>query len=168
MESLNAIIKSLSFDWRYFLAQIVLFIVLTVVLNQVFWKPMLAHLARRDKSIKDAYKTVEHTRHEMEALRADYQSRIVKIESDARTHIQQAIKEAQSERERILAEARARADAALQEGIGAMEREKAEAFDSLRERMVAIALTSVDKALGSAVDTRTLRGSIEERIAARS
>jgi F-type H+-transporting ATPase subunit b len=165
---MESIIKSLSFDWRFFLAQIVLFIVLTVVLNQVFWKPMLAHLARRDKSINDAYKTVEDTRHEMETLRADYQSRIVKIESEARTHIQQAIKEAQTERERILAEARARADAALQEGIAAMELEKAEAFTSLRERMIAIALSSVEKALGSAVDPRTLRNSIEARITARS
>src|SRR5437879_6331998 len=130
---MESIIKSLSFDWRFFLAQIVLFIVLTIVLNQIFWKPMLAHLARRDKSIKDAYNTVEHTRHEMETLRADYQARIIKIESEARTHIQQAIKEAQTERERILTDARARADAALQEGVAAMEREKAEAFTSLRE-----------------------------------
>lgn len=163
---MDSIIKSLSFDWRYFLAQVVLFIVLTVVLNHVFWKPMLAHLARRDQSIKDAYKTVEQTRHEMEALRADYQSRIIKIEGEARTHIQQAIKEAQSERERILADARARADAAIRDGVDAMEREKAEALTSLRQRMVAIALTAVDKALGRAVDANSLRMSIEERVVA--
>src|SRR6476659_8421580 len=148
MQSLNAIIKSLSFDWRLFLAQIVLFIVLTLVLNQIFWKPMLAHLARRDQGIKDAYRTVEDTRHEMETLRADYQARIIKIEAEARTHIQQAIKEAQAERERILADARSDADTAIRHGVESMEREKTEAITRLRERMVAIALTAVDKALG--------------------
>jgi F-type H+-transporting ATPase subunit b len=168
MESLNSIIKSLSFDWRYFLAQIVLFIVLTLVLNQVFWKPMLAHLKRRDESIKDAYKTVDSSRHEMEGLRADYQARIIKIESEARSHIQQAIKEAQTERERILAEARAHAEAAIREGVEAMEREKAEALTSLRQRMVGIAVAAVDKAMGRAADPELLRRSIEERIVARN
>ena len=161
---MDSIIKSLSFDWRFFLAQIVLFIVLTIVLNQVFWKPMLAHLARRDKSIKDAYKTVEQMRHEMESLRADYQTRIIKIEGEARTQIQQAIKVAQSERERILADARTRADAAILQGVEEMEREKTDALASLRERMVEIALTAVDKALGRAVDPNSLRGDIERRI----
>ena len=163
---MDSIIKSLSFDWKFFIAQIVLFVVLCIVLNQVFWKPMLAHLARRDQSIKDAYKTVDDLRHEMETLRADYQTRIVKIESEARTHIQQAIKEAQSERERILTEARAQADAAIHQGVEAMEREKTEALTGLRERMVTVALGAADKAIGRATDPTALRRSVEKRITA--
>ncbi len=165
---LEPIIKSLSFDWRYFIAQIVLFIVLYVVMNQVFWKPMLAHLARRDQTVKDAYRTVDLTRHEMETLRAEYQARIIKIEAEARSHIQQAIKEAQAGRERILADARAQADAAIQQGIESMEREKTDALTSLRERMVGIALTAVDKAVGRAIDPQTLRPGIVESVAARN
>jgi len=165
---MESIIKSLSFDWRYCLAQIVLFIVLCLVLNAVYWKPMLAHLAKRDKTIKDAYDSVEGIRRDMETLRADYQARIIKIEGEARTHIQQAIKEAQAERERILTEARAQAEATLQQGVQAMESEKAEALTSLRERMVAIALGSVDKALGRSVDPGTLRKTIEQHVAARN
>ncbi len=165
---MESIIKSLSFDWRYCLAQMVLFIVLCLVLNQVYWKPMLSHLARRDKRIQDAYDTVESIRTEMETLRADYQTRIVKIEGEARAHIQQAIKEAQAERERILTEARTQAEATIQQGVQAMEREKAEAITSLRERMVAIALGAVDKAVGRTVDPSKLRRSIEKGVAARN
>src|ERR1051326_5330414 len=159
---MESIIKSLAFDWKYFVFQICLFITLVLVLNQIYWKPMLAHLAKRDKGIKDAHDTVERIRYEMEALRADYQARIIKIEGEARTHIQQAIKEAQSERERILTEARAQAEATLRQGVEAMEREKAEALTDLRERMVAIALGAVDKAIGRAVDPGTLRRSVEK------
>ena len=165
---MDAIVQSLRFDGKYFLAQVVLFVVLVLVLDRLFWRPMLAHLAKREQRIKDAYTTVEQTRHEMETLRSDYQSRIIRIEADARSHIQQAIKEAQSERERILAEARAKADAAIQQGVDAMQREKTEALTSLRERMVAIALTAVDKAVGRAVDVNTLRQPIEERVIARN
>ena len=165
---MESIIKSLSFDWKYCLAQVVLFIVLCIVLNQVYWKPMLAHLAKRDQRIKDAHDTVERVRHEMETLRADYQARIIKIEGEARTHIQQAIKEAQAERERILTEARTQAEATLQQGVQAMEREKAEALTSLRERMVDIALGALDKALGKAADPNALRRTIEKSVAARN
>ena len=160
---MDSIIKSLSFDWKFCIAQIVLFIVLCLVMNQCYWKPMLAHLAKRDQSIKDAYTTVESLRHEMETLRAEYQARIVKIEAEARTHIQQAIKEAQTEREHILTEARGLADAAIHSGVETMEREKAEAFTSMRERMVQIALTAVEKALGGAGDPNALRRAIEQR-----
>jgi len=163
---MESIINSLRLDWRYLLAQVVLFVSLCLIMNQVYWKPMLAHLAKRDKSIKDAYDTVEETRHDMETLRADYQARIIKVESEARAHIQQSIKEAQTERERILAEARAQADAAIREGVAAMEREKTEALASLRERMIGIALTAVEKAVGNAVDPTALRRSVEQRVIA--
>ena len=168
MKAVQPILESLKLDWRYLVAQIVLFVLLTLVLNQVFWKPMLAHLANRDQDLKDAYDKVDKTRHDMENLRSDYQTRIVKIEADARSHIQQAIKEAQTQREQILAAARAQADAAIREGIETMEREKSEALISLRERMVGIALLAVDKAVGKAVDPISLRSSIEHRIAARN
>ena len=163
---MESIIKSLSFDWRFFLAQIVLFIALCLIMNVVFWKPMLAHLARRDQKIKDAYDTVEDIRHEMEALKSDYQARIIKIESEARSHIQQAIKEAQSERERILAEAKAHAESTIHQGADSMEREKTEALTSLRERMIGIALGAVEKAVGATADPRALRRSIEQGVTA--
>ena len=161
---MESIIKSLSFDWRFFLAQVVLFLFLWQVMNLLFWKPMLAHLAKRDQGIKDAYDTVDTIRHEMETLRSDYQARIVKIESEARSHIQQAIKEAQSERERILAEARSEADAAVRLGAETMEREKVDALTSLRARMVDIALGAVSKALGSTADPAAVRQFVEQRV----
>ena len=163
---MDAIVESLRFDWKYFLAQVVLFVVLVLVLDRLFWKPMLAHLAKRDQSVKDAYKTVDDLRHEMETLRSDYQARIIKIEAEARSHIQQAIKEAQAERERILAEARAGADAAIHAGVESMQLEKTEALTSLRERMIGIAMGAVEKAMGTTADPAALRRSVEQGVVA--
>jgi F-type H+-transporting ATPase subunit b len=160
------ILNSLNFDPQIFVIQIVLFIALWITMNHLFWKPMLKHLAGRDQSIKDAYKSVEDTRHEMERLRTDYQARIAQIEADARSRIQAAIREAQTERERLLAEARAQADAAIKQGAADMEREKNEALAALRDRMTQMALAAVGKALGSAAEPTTLRQSIETHIAA--
>ena len=159
------LIKSLGFNPQVFLMQVVLILVVLVVMNFVFWKPMLAHLSQRDKDVADAYKTRDALQHEMESLRAEYLARITQVEAEARSHIQTAIKEAQTERERLLAEARAHSEATLTQGIAEMEREKTQALETLRGGMAGMALTAANKALGSAGDPVALRTTIEQRIA---
>jgi F-type H+-transporting ATPase subunit b len=161
---MDAIIKSLAFDVQVFGGMILLFLALWAVTNALFWKPVLARLEARDQEIRHAHARVENLRHEMEDLRADYQTRITQVEAEARTRIQNAIKEAQAERERILKEARAESDAMLQQGIADMEREKAQALVELRATMVALAVNAADKALGSRADVAALQKAIETHV----
>ncbi len=118
----------------------------------------------RDRKIAEAHTTVEETRREMEGLRADYQTRIARVEADARARIQAAIREAQAERERVLAEARARSETALREGVAVMDREKNEALTSLRDQIVDVAAGVVAKAMGLGIDAPTLRSIIASKI----
>lgn len=159
------IIKALGFDVTAFLLELGLFIAFLLAMNALFWKPVLGHLAARDKEISDANHKAHVTEREMEALRADYLARITQIEAEARTHIQTALKEAQAERERILHEARTYAETTLREGIASMEREKLEALQALQERMVGIAVTAADRALGSAGDAAAIRQTVTNHIA---
>ncbi len=158
---MEAIVRSLSFNVTIFFAQIVLFLSLWFLLGNLFFKPILGRLKQRDKDIADTYHTVQQMQHEMETLRADYLVRIAQVEAEARGHIQTAIKEAQGERERILAEAKAQSEQTLQQGVASMVQEKAEALAGLRETMVGMALTALEKTLGSAADPTVLRASIE-------
>jgi F-type H+-transporting ATPase subunit b len=160
------ITRSLGFNVTIFFVQIVLFLVLWFLMGNIFFKPILGRLKQRDKDIADTYHTVQEMQHEMETLRADYLTRIAGVEAEARGRIQTAIKEAQTERERILAEARVQSEQTLQQGIADMEREKTEALVSLRETMVGMALTALQKTLGAAANPAVLRASIESSIAA--
>ena len=162
---MQAITEALRFDLTTFLLQVALFIGLLVAMNAVFWKPVMAHLAGRDREKADAYRRVDETEREMERLRADYQVRITQIETEARSHIQAAIKTAQTERERILADARAQTDAILKQGIEDMQREKVQAFQDLRPRLIGIAANAANSALGSGGNEPALRRAIETRIA---
>ena|ERR1051326_2089730 len=162
---MDAILHGLKIDPTVLLMQIVVFILLLVIMNVLFWKPMLAHLGARSQSIAGAYKTVEDTRHEMENLRTDYLARIAQVEAEARAHIQTAIRQAQAERERLIAEARKQSEDTIAQGIAEMEREKTEALESLRSHMTDLALSAVNKALGNAADPETLRASIMEKVA---
>ena len=161
---MDTILKSLSFNVQIFVAQIVMFIALWIVLSHLFWNPMLKHLRERGQRIDDAHQSVEAMRHEMETLRADYQTRIAQVEAEARSHIQAAVKEAQTERERLLSEARAQTDATLRQNTADGEREKTEALTMLQGRMTDMALAAVGKALGPTSDPTTLRRFLEEQI----
>ena len=162
---MQAIQEALGFSPLVFVLEIVVFVFLLVFMNAFFWKPIMGHMAERDKAKADAYKKVDTTEKEMEALRADYLARITQIEAEARAHIQTAIKEAQTERERIIMEARAQSEATLKQGIADMQREKITSLQSLRERMVGIASDAASIALGSAGDKSALRQTIETRVA---
>ena len=163
---MGPILHNLGFSLPVFVFQIVLFILLWIVMSKIFWDPALAHLRARDQNIADVYNTVEATRHEMETLRSDYLARMAQVEAEARSHIQAAIKEAQTERERVLAEARGQSEAAIRQGIADMERDRVEALESLRSRIVNLAMLTTSKALGPSVDPNALRRSIEEHVAA--
>lgn len=67
-------LQALGFNPQVFIAQVVLFIVLVFVMKALLFDPLTGHMEKREQSVKDAYKTVESTRQEMERLRADYQS----------------------------------------------------------------------------------------------
>lgn len=162
---MQAIQEALGFSPLAFVLEIVVFVFLLVFMNAFFWKPIMGHMAERDKAKSDAYKKVQTTEQEMEALRTDYLARITQIEAEARAHIQAAIKEAQTERERIIAEAREQSDATLRQGIADMQREKISSLQSLRGRMVGLASNAAVLALGSAGDANALRQTIETRIA---
>ena len=120
--------------------------------------------ARQHWEAIDAYKTVEDTQTEMEQLRSDFQTRVALIEADARGRIQVAIKEAQTERERIISEARALADTAVKNGAADLEREKQESLHNLQETIVSLAMKAAGKALGNAGNTNALQNSIEAHI----
>jgi F-type H+-transporting ATPase subunit b len=165
---LNAIGQSLKFDPIVFVLQVVLFIFLWAAMNAIFWKPILAHMAARDKTVNDKYGQRDSLQKEMEALRADYLARIAVVEAEARTHIQEAIKEAQHERERLITEAREHAEATLKQGIADMEREKSEALQTLQVRMVGIAVGVADTAMASTADKGALQTAIATRVANRA
>lgn len=162
---MNQIAQALNFNGYVFLGQIVLFLVLLQIMTALFWKPILAHLAQRDREVEQKYQQREQIQKEMEALRADYLARIAIVEADARKHIQEAIKEAQEERERLVAEARELAEATIRRNAAEMEQEKTEALQALSGRMVGMALEIADAALASTVDRSTLQRTLEQRFA---
>ena len=71
--------------------QLIVFVLLFLLLSKLAWKPIVASLKEREKSIQDALDTAERARLEMAQLKNDNEK---------------LLKEAREERDRILREAR--------------------------------------------------------------
>ncbi|MGC8666623.1 MAG: F0F1 ATP synthase subunit B [Chthonomonadales bacterium] len=144
---LQELLKSLNIDPRLMLANGILFLVLLKVLDALFWKPIMRHLERRRAGIDEAYRRVEETRQEMENLRAEYQGRLAKIEADARMRIQEAVREAQRQREEAIARAREEAEQIMRDGEQDVAREVEAAMTAMRENLAVVAVGAVSKVL---------------------
>ncbi len=149
---MSTILQALNISPIVLVEQVVAFIALVIILNIVFWKPMLRHLAARRQAVSDAYDAVEKTRSEMEELRRTYQAQIAEAEAQARSHIQETIRAVQAEREAQIAKARAEAEAAFRSAAAAHEQERQtaiRAFQSDIERLAGQAVSKVLPADGS-------------------
>jgi F-type H+-transporting ATPase subunit b len=146
---LDTLLNSLGINPMVLLLNGITFLVLLTLLNALFWKPMARHLDARRSEIESGYAVVDRTREEIEALRAEYQSRINVIEADARARILDTVKDAQAQREAALAAARADVEAALQSGLAAIEQDRARAAEGIRTNLAEVALNAVSKATGA-------------------
>jgi F-type H+-transporting ATPase subunit b len=144
------LLKSLNIEPVVMLANGILFLVLVQVLDKVFWKPMQAQLNQRKQTIMDAYAKVDTTRGEMESLQSEYQTRMNRIEAEARAKIQDTVLEVQHQRDAMIAEARAEAASEISRGLAEIEREKAGVIGTMHAGLDSVASGALGSALGIA------------------
>jgi F-type H+-transporting ATPase subunit b len=147
-QQLVTILKDLNIDPIVMLMNGGLFLLLLFILNGMFWKPMMAHLEQRKHDIQNAYKTVDDARAEMERLRTEYQARLVQIEAEARGQIQETVRDAQAQREKMIASARQEAESLIQKGAESLSTEREQTLAGMRETLDDSAMAALAKALG--------------------
>lgn len=143
---LKELLSSLNIEPLVLALNGILFLILLVAMDRLFWKPVMAHLARRKATIAAAYEAVDRGRSEMEALKGEYEARLARIEGDARSRIQQTVREAQARREDALTRARREAAAIADTGAAQIVEEHTSAVVSMHGQLDDIALLVLSKA----------------------
>lgn len=123
------------------------FLLLVWVLKRIFWKPVLAVLEARRAKIEEAFRQIEGQRKEIETLRSDYQSRIERIEEEARGKLQAAIDEGRRIAREIQEKAREEAKGALVRSKENLALEIAKARIELRREIADLTLLATEKLL---------------------
>ena len=110
----------LELNWSTFLLEIINFLILVWILKHFFYKPVLAVIARRHRSIEESLNDANTLHEDAEALRVQYENRLAEWEKERQA--------AQSSLDNEIETERARRMVALRATLGE-EREKARVIE---------------------------------------
>ena len=135
------------FSFGLFIWQVVIFVGLIFLLKKFAWKPILDAVNEREQGIKNALKSAENARNEMQNLQADNQ----RILQEARAERDAMLKDAREMKEKMVADAKNEAQEQGQKMIdqakAAIESEKNAAMADLKSQVATLSLSIAEKIL---------------------
>ena len=141
------------------------FVLLFLIANRLVFTPIGKVLDEREGEISGTYDKLDADQKQMEALKAEYEGRLERIEGEAREKIQAAIKEAEAARDRIIADAGARGKELVVKAEQEAEREREQAMITLRQQVVELAMGATRKVIGESLDAAKQKSLIDDFIA---
>lgn len=136
---MGQILETLGINPQYILISLVGFLILLFVLSKFAFGPLVTTLQARQDKIRGDLDEAEKSRNDMVALQRDYETRLAKIEDEARDKIQAAVKEAGVARDEIIAKAHADAQVLVQRGQEEAAAERAKLLVESRNQIVDLA-----------------------------
>lgn len=129
------------------LIQLIAFLTVFWLLKKLAWKPVLAALEARREKIQHDFEKIEAAKKDIETLRADYTTRLQKIEDEARSKIQQSIDEGRKISREIQEKARADAQSTFEKSKENLAIEVEKARISLRREIADLSIQVAEKIL---------------------
>ncbi len=148
-------------NWPQLITQILGFLATLWILKAFAWKPLLKVLEDRRQKIADEFASADRARSEMEALKADFETRMKEIEGTARARIAEAAREGEKLSAQIVEEGRARAKEQLERALADIEREKEKALAEMRAQVVDSVVTATERVIHERLDEKGHRALIE-------
>ncbi len=149
-------------DYGQIVAQIIGFLLVLWIMKRFAWKPILKVLDDRKNRIQSELAEAEDKRVGAEKLGEQYQDKLREIDTEARAHIQAAVKSAEKIAAEIKEEARQDVKELLGRARDEIERDKAEALLALRNDVVNMALKASEKVLKENMDETRHRKAIAD------
>ncbi|MDY6941120.1 MAG: F0F1 ATP synthase subunit B' [Cyanobacteriota bacterium] len=123
-------------------------LVLTAILNAVFFKPLLQVIDERDEYIRTNDRDAEERLAKTEGLASQYEQELADTRREAQAIIVAAQEEAQQASDRKVAEAQKEAQEAREAAAAEITKEKEVAMQSLEQEVNALSERMLEKLLG--------------------
>ena len=156
----------LQLDLQQIVSQALAFLVLWVVLKRYAWAPLLAVLDARRARIEEDLRKAAQRHEEMVRLQQELSVRLLKIEDEARTKIQQAVTDGKRLATELQEEARTQGAALVAKAKETVELELVKARVALRDQVAQMTTDAVERILRQkltdATDHRLVEGVLDE------
>jgi F-type H+-transporting ATPase subunit b len=138
------------------------FIALAWVLKKFAWKPILAIIEAREKSIREALEESKRAREAAEEALAQNRELVAQARGESARIVAEGQKEAERVRSEILAKTRAESATVLEQGRRQIEFETKQAVAELKGTVVQVALDAAGKLISASLDDARHRRLVEE------
>ncbi|MDV2989477.1 MAG: F0F1 ATP synthase subunit B [Dehalogenimonas sp.] len=154
--------EKLGIDLASFIAQLVNFGILLVVLYLVAYKPILKMMDARSARIKESLEQAEEMKKQAEAAEVEFKKQIAEASKQGQAVIERASKTADEIRLRAMDEARGEAEALVSRAKADIHRERDEVIDELRKEFADLTILAAGKVIGKTLDKSAHRDLINQ------
>ena len=143
---------------------VVLFAIFAFVLTKLGWKPLLAMIEEREKSIHDTVGSAQKANEEAQRLLAQHQELIREAGRQREEIMKRALADAETVKTDLIAQARAESDRMVHKAKEQIEREKKLAIQELRSSVADLAVEAASKIVQSSLTPEAQKKLVHEFI----
>jgi len=143
---------------------VVLFILFTVMMTKLGWKPLLAAIEEREKGIRGAVDGAQKAHTEAQALLAQHKEMLREAGRERDDIIKRAMKDAELLKADLTTRAKAEGDQMVQRARQQIEQEKNQAIVELRGQVADLAMQAASKIVASSMTPEAQRKLVDDFI----
>ena len=157
----NPLIK---LDPGLFIWTIVTFLLLLTILKKFAWKPLLAVLDERQKSIEDSLDAAEKARLELENINKESDAMLSKAKTEAQSIVAEAKSAGENMREEIISKSKEEASQQLEKAKTQIDAEKNKALTEIRKEVVDLSVAVAEKLIQKNISKEDNKSIIDESL----
>jgi len=143
----EAFLHSLGIEWQVALAQLVGILILAVVVKKFLFAPVGAIMQQREERIVNQLTHAEAQQLQADSLRKEYEAHLAGIADEAREKFEQAMKDAETARQRTLQQTQEEIRSLYQRHQSQLELDREQLRRELRGELSDIAVMAASRAL---------------------
>jgi len=157
-------LAKLGFSGPIFIAQLVNFGLLLILLRLFAYKPIMKMLENRANKIKESLEAGERAKQEAVSAEKEIAKKIDEASAQGQQIVGLAVKTAEEVKRRAAQEAKTEADAIVAKAQVEIVREKQESLTELRKEVADLAVMVAGKAIATSLDKETQRKLIDNAL----
>ncbi len=140
------------------------FVILAALLGRFAWKPLLATLAERERTIREALEQAQKARADSEEMLRRNQEILAGARRETAALLEQGKREAEGLRGEILAQARKEAQTLVEQGKRQVLYEQKQAMEQVRSQVADLALRAAERLISRVLDEPKHRDLLDEYV----
>lgn len=139
-------------------------VILYVVLRRVLFKPVMAFMDKRTKSIEDSIANAEKQKAEAIEMKENYEAQLKAAKAESQKILDTAVAKAEAKQESILAEAQQQAEELLTKAKKDIALEREQMLKDVKNEVASLALAAASRLLEANMDTEGNRKLVDKFI----